>query len=114
MAFPDDPPWNNPVDVIERKLSVQRELFLVGIVSSRLVGPVLAGFDGVRGWIHKLAVHPEYLRRGVASRLMEAAEIGLASKGCQKVNLQVRASDAGVVDFYKEAGYSIEDRVSMG
>ena len=94
IVFPDDPPWNNPTDVVELKLSVQRELFLVAVVSGRVVGTVLAGFDGVRGWIHKLAVQPEYLRKGIASRLMEAAEAGLASKGCPKVNLQVRASNA--------------------
>ena len=56
---------------------------------------------------------PEYLRKGIASRLMEAAEAGLASKGCPKVNLQVRASNTRVVDFYKAAGYSMEDRISM-
>jgi ribosomal protein S18 acetylase RimI-like enzyme len=107
VAFPDDPPWNEPADVVERKLLVQRELFLVATVSGQVVGTVLAGFDGVRGWIHKLAVSRTHQRTGIASRLMEEAESGLAVKGCPKVNLQVRSTNAGVVAFYEAAGYSI-------
>jgi ribosomal protein S18 acetylase RimI-like enzyme len=113
-VFPDDPPWNKPIDVIRRKLLVQNELFFVCVVEGRLAGTVLAGFDGVRGWVHKLAVFPEFQRHGIASRLMNAAEEALRSMGCPKVNLQVRSSNAAVVNFYERAGYSIEDRISMG
>jgi len=112
--FPDDPPWNEPADVIARKLAIQSDLFLVAIVEGKLVGTVLAGFDGVRGWIHKLAVDPEFQHQGIALQLMRFAESSLASVGCPKVNLQVRASNSAVVDFYRNAGYSIEDRISMG
>src|SRR6266853_5932561 len=113
-VFPDDPPWNKPIDVIRRKLLVQQELFFVCVVEGQLVGTVLAGFDGVRGWVHKLAVLPKFQRHGIASRLMHAAEEVLRSMGCPKVNLQVRASNAAVVNFYERAGYGIEDRISMG
>ena len=113
LAFPDDPPWNDPSEVIRRKLTVQRDLFLICLVGDALVGTVLAGFDGVRGWVHKLAVHPDYQRRGIATRLMSAAEERLAALGCSKLNLQVRASNAGTVDFYRRAGYAVEDRISM-
>lgn len=114
QVFPDDPPWNDPTDVIARKRSVQSELFLVAIADDQLVGTVLAGFDGVRGWVHKLAVAPEYRRRGLARQLMAAAEQGLTALGCPKVNLQVRATNTAVVDYYLRAGYAIEDRISMG
>jgi ribosomal protein S18 acetylase RimI-like enzyme len=113
-TFPDDPPWNEPEDVIERKALVQGDLFLVATVADQLAGTVLAGFDGVRGWIHKLAVDPAHRRSGVARRLMEVAETGLRDRGCPKVNLQVRASNAAVTEFYRRAGYAIEDRISMG
>ena len=113
LVFPDDPPWNSPPEVIRRKLSVQRELFLVCLSDKALVGTVLAGFDGVRGWVHKLAVHPDYQRQGIATRLMAAAEQALTALGCPKLNIQVRASNAGVVDFYRRAGYVVEERISM-
>lgn len=113
-VFPDDPPWNAPEVMIENKLKVQPELLLVGKVDGTLVGAVIAGFDGVRGWIYHLAIAPEYRRRGFATQLVRAAEDGLRRLGCPKVNLQVRAVNHEVVAFYRSIGYEIEERVSMG
>jgi ribosomal protein S18 acetylase RimI-like enzyme len=113
-VFAGDPAWNAPAEMIRRKLAVQRELFLVGLVAEQVVATVLAGFDGVRGWIHHLAVAPEQRRRGIATRMMALAEAGLVGLGCPKVNLQVRATNAGVVAFYRALGYAVEERVSMG
>lgn len=113
-CFPDDPPWNEPRDVIRRKMTVQPELFLVAIVDDHVVGTVLAGFDGFRGWVNKVATHPSHQGIGVATRMMKAAEKALAGMGCPKLNLQVRGENASVVEFYRNAGYAIEDRVSMG
>jgi ribosomal protein S18 acetylase RimI-like enzyme len=113
-VFPDDPPWNEPSSMIRRKLTVQPELFLVAHVTGEVAGTVLAGFDGVRGWIHHLAVRASYRRQGLASSLMTAAEKGLAALGCPKVNLQVRATNSAVVGFYRSLGYEVEDRTSLG
>jgi ribosomal protein S18 acetylase RimI-like enzyme len=112
--FPDDPPWNAPAAIIDRKLGVQPELLLVATSPGALAGAVVAGFDGVRGWIHHLAVLPAWRRRGIATRLVGAAEAGLRALGCPKVNLQVRPSNSGVVAFYRSLGYEVEERVSMG
>ncbi len=97
-VFPDNPSWNVPKADIDRKLTVQRELFLVGERLGEIVATVMAGFDGHRGWVHLVAVAPAQLR-----------EIG-----CTKVNLQVRATNQGVVSFYEKMGYAVEERVSMG
>lgn len=113
-VFPDDPPWNEPASMIRRKLTVQPELFLVANVDDQVVGTVLAGFDGVRGWVHHLAVHGSCRRQGIANLLMTAAEKGLAALGCPKVNLQVRATNSAVVAFYRSLGYQLEDRASLG
>jgi ribosomal protein S18 acetylase RimI-like enzyme len=113
-VFPDDPPWNAPSAMIESKLKVQPELLLVGTINEELVGAVIAGFDGVRGWIYHLAVQPEWRRRGFATQLVRAAEAGLREIGCAKVNLQVRAINSAVVEFYASLGYATEERVSMG
>jgi ribosomal protein S18 acetylase RimI-like enzyme len=113
-VFPDDPPTNAPRVMIRNKLKVQPELLLVGTLGEQLVGAVMAGFDGVRGWIHHLAVAPEWRRHGFAGRLMHAAEAGLRDMGCPKVNLQVRATNSQVVAFYRSLGYMVEERISMG
>jgi ribosomal protein S18 acetylase RimI-like enzyme len=114
VVFTDEPPWNEPERMIARKLTVQPELFLVGALGDRIVGALMAGFDGVRGWIHHLAVHPEARRRGVATDLVRAAELGLAKLGCPKVNLQVRSTNREVLAFYHALGYSTEARESLG
>ena len=113
-VFADDPPRNAPSIMIDNKLRVQPELLLVGKIEGCVVGAVIAGFDGVRGWIYHLAVSPDWRRRGFAKQLIRAAERGLRSLGCPKVNLQVRATNSGVVAFYRSVGYEVEERLSMG
>ena len=113
-VFPNEPEWNEPVAMIRRKLLVQRESFLVALRGYVVVGTVLGGYDGVRGWIYHLAVHPSIRRAGVARRLMMAMEQQLIALGCPKINLQVRAANTEVVAFYKAIGYDIENRINMG
>ena len=112
-VFPDDPPWNTPIDVIRNKLAFQPDWFFVCCRDDKVVGTVLVGYDGVRGWVQKGAVDPAYRRRGIASLLMDAAEKALKEVGCPKLNLQTRVGNTWAIEFYKEAGYDVEDRVSM-
>jgi GNAT superfamily N-acetyltransferase len=63
---PDNPSWNVPKADIDRKLAVQRELFLVGDLDGEIVGTVMAGFDGHRGWVHLVAVAPKHRQQGFA------------------------------------------------
>jgi ribosomal protein S18 acetylase RimI-like enzyme len=113
-VFADDPPHNAPAGLIARKRGVQPELLLVATDGGAVVGAIMAGFDGVRGWLHHVAVDPQARRRGVGAALVRAAEAGLARLGCPKVNLQVRATNTGVVAFYRSLGYAVEERLSMG
>jgi ribosomal protein S18 acetylase RimI-like enzyme len=106
--------WNDPNKDIDRKLHVNDDLFLVGVVEDRIVGSVMAGYDGHRGWINYLAVHPDYQRSGFAAALMGEAERRLSALGCPKVNLQVRSSNVSAIGFYNRIGYSLDDVVSFG
>jgi ribosomal protein S18 acetylase RimI-like enzyme len=107
-------PWNDPARDIERKLTVQPELFLVGIAHGRIVGTVMAGYDGHRGWINYLAVEPASRRQGRGQALMHEAQQGLSRLGCPKINLQVRAGNAEALAFYQALGYDLDDVVSLG
>jgi ribosomal protein S18 acetylase RimI-like enzyme len=107
-------PWNDPGRDIARKLALQRDLFMVAIVDGEVVGTVMAGYDGHRGWINYLAVDPPRRRAGWGRRLMAEAERALAGLGCPKVNLQVRAGNAEALAFYRGIGYAVDDVVSLG
>lgn len=107
--------WNDPHKDIARKLSVSPELFLVGCTDSgELIASVMAGYEGHRGWINYLAVHPCMQRQGHARRLMALAEQLLVERGCPKLNLQVRAGNEAVIAFYESLGYANDHTVSMG
>jgi ribosomal protein S18 acetylase RimI-like enzyme len=107
-------PWNNPEKDIPRKLAVSPELFLVGLRDGKLIAAVMAGYEGHRGWINYLAVHPEHRRSNYGRQMMAAAEKLLHSFGCPKINLQVRSTNRAVIEFYQRIGYSVDEVVSLG
>jgi ribosomal protein S18 acetylase RimI-like enzyme len=110
----DSAPHNDPATAIRNKLAVERDLFLVAALEDAVVGTVMGGYDGHRGWIYAVAVSPRHQRQGIGAALLRHLEAALIQRGCLKVNLQVRASNAGVIAFYQNLGYAVEERVSMG
>jgi len=113
-AFPNDPPWNAAELAIPAKLEIQPELFLVATAQGSVVGSIMAGYDGHRGWLYAVAVLQSQQRQGIGTALVREAEARLLAMGCSKINLQVRSSNIAVVRFYQSLGYDIEERVSMG
>ena len=107
-------PWNDPRKDIRRKLRVNPEWFLVAQQDGRIVGTVMAGYEGHRGWINYLAVEPALQRGGLGRALMAEAERLVRATGCPKINLQVRSTNAAAVTFYRRLGYAVDDVVSMG
>jgi ribosomal protein S18 acetylase RimI-like enzyme len=105
---------NDPREDIQKKLDFQPELFFIALLKNKVIGSVMAGYDGHRGWLYYLAVLPEYQKRGYGRQLVEKAVNELRKLGCLKVNLQVRTGNASVVDFYKNLGFKEEERVSLG
>ena len=107
-------PWNDPHKDIARKRQVQPELFLVAVLDGQVVGTVMAGYEGHRGWVNYLAVSPDRRHEGWGRALMAEAERLLLAMGCPKINLQVREGNDEVLAFYRRCGYSRDAAVSMG
>jgi ribosomal protein S18 acetylase RimI-like enzyme len=107
-------PWNDPRKDIQRKLRVQPELLLVGLLEETLAASVMAGYEGHRGWINYLAVAPEYQNQGFGRVMLERAETELCARGCPKINLMVRSTNQQVLAFYERLGYRRDDVVSLG
>lgn len=105
---------NDPSLAIAKKLRANDHLFFVADDEGQLVGSAMAGYDGHRGWLYAIAVHPDYRRTGLGSRLVRQAEEALVAAGCMKVNLQLLATNEATAAFYKSLGYAVEPRISMG
>jgi ribosomal protein S18 acetylase RimI-like enzyme len=107
-------PHNDPALAIRRKIDVQADLFLVAVVDHTVVGTVMGGYDGHRGWIYSLAVAPALRRRGIATALVKSMESLLRERHCPKINLQILADNSQVIAFYQHLGYTVEKRINMG
>ncbi len=107
-------PHNNPQLDIARKMAHSPELFLVAQSSGIVLGTLMCGYDGHRGWLNYLAVDPGYQRQGVARDLVDAAIERLQTLGCAKVNLQVRDGNSSAVAFYKDIGFNQDQVISLG
>lgn len=114
-VFPDDPERNRASVAIPVKLAVKDGLFWVALdVNGGVVGTIMAGWDGHRGWLYSVAVAPTHRRNGIGGQLVDTAVQELKRRGCSKVNLQVRAGNRVVANFYETLGFAAEPRVSMG
>ena len=107
-------PWNDPQCDIERKQTVQSELFLIGLINKEIIATAMVGYEGHRGWVNYLAVKPKYQRHGIGKQMMEEAERRLLKLGCPKLQVQIRNTNDGVIKFYRKLGYLQDEVVNLG
>ncbi len=105
---------NEPGLVIDKKIRFNDDLFFVAIEQGKLIGTVMAGYDGHRGWIYSVAVSSNHQKQGLGSFLLRYVEKKLSELGCMKINLQIMECNETVEMFYRSNGYSTEKRISMG
>src|SRR5437588_3549665 len=113
-VFPNERPHNEPARIFAEKRDVQPELFFVAEIDGAVAGTVVAGYDGHRGWLYRVAVDPTHQRHGIGTALVRHAEKALAALGCPKINLQVRSNNAAVAAFYRKLGWRDEELISLG
>ena len=110
-VFPIYSPHNDPLTSINRKLAVDDNLFFVAESSEKnVIGTIIAGYDGHRGWIYYLAVKPELRNQNIGSLMVKHAEKKLESLGCPRINLMGKIGNQGVFSFYQKLGY-VDDPV---
>lgn len=107
-------PWNDPTSDFLRAVSGPGSAVL-GVRDGRsLVGTVMVGGDGHRGWVYYLATHPEHRHRGLGRALMDASENWLTANGLPKIQFMVRDTNREVLAFYERLGYERQDVVVLG
>jgi len=114
VVFGYEADHNAPLLVIDKKLEFGDGLFFVALDDQAVIGTVMAGYDGHRGWIYSIAVSPKYQKQRIGSTLLAFAERKLSEKGCMKINLQIMEGNEVVENFYLANGYHAEKRISMG
>lgn len=105
---------NDPALAIDKKRAANDGLLFVAQQGAGVLGTVMAGYDGHRGWLYAVAVAPTARRQGLGAALVRHAEVALAARGCMKINLQLLASNEATTAFYRSLGYQVEPRISMG
>lgn len=113
-CFPITSPHHDPEASLRRRRSVEDGLLLVAVENDTVVGTVMGGWDGHRGWLYSVAVSPNRRREGLGRSLVAEAIRRLADRDCPKVNLQVMPDNAEVIRFYEALGFAVENRISMG
>jgi ribosomal protein S18 acetylase RimI-like enzyme len=106
-------PWNDPVADACRALAGPASAILAARRDGVLIGTVMTGHDGHRGWVYYLAVAADSQHGGIARALMAAAEDWCTAAGVPRLNLMVRAGNAGVLGFYDRLGYRSSDVVVL-
>jgi len=106
-------PWNDPEADARRALAAAAATIFAARDAGRLVGTAMTGHDGHRGWVYYLAVAEDCRGLGIARALMSAAEGWCAEAGMPRLNLMVRAGNAGVLGFYAALDYRQSDVVVL-
>jgi hypothetical protein len=106
--------WNDPQADIEAALACTTSTILAAREGGRVVGTVMAGYDGHRGWLYYVAVTPSQRGRGLGRALMTAAEQWLAEQGARVIRLMVRAENEGVTSYYRSLGYEDSNMLVLG
>ncbi|CUA99417.1 GNAT family acetyltransferase [Pannonibacter indicus] len=107
-------PWNDPDKDIDRKVADSPWGFIVLRLGNAIIGSAMFGYDGHRGSVNYLSVHPAHRGKGYARLLMEHGEALLLARGCPKINLLVRSGNEEVTGLYRQLGYVPDDVVELG
>jgi ribosomal protein S18 acetylase RimI-like enzyme len=106
------PSPTDTLDDIRCALASERTECLAAEVEGQVVGSIIAAFDGWRGHIYRLAVHPAFRRRGIARRLVETAHEAFARWGARRINALVEKDHAWAVSFWSAVGYVHDERIA--
>jgi len=98
---------------IEKMTKRNPQLFLVGKLDQKLISVVMGGFDGRRGYVHHLAVDPDYQKKGYGKMIMDELNARFRQLKVHKVHLFIEKYNKEVVKFYLNLGWEIRDDLIM-
>jgi putative acetyltransferase len=91
---------------IQTYLDRNPRMSFIATAYGKVVGQVLAGHDGRRGYIHHLAVHPDCRRKGIGRKLVDRCLTVLADSGIEKCHIFIFSANADGIAFWKSVGWT--------
>ena len=104
---------SDTIDEVTRVLNRNPDLFLIGKLHEKVIAVVIGAFDGRRGYVHHLAVDPDYQKMGYGKTIMEALIEQFRTKNIQKVHLFIEKSNKSVIKFYSNLGWDMRADLIM-
>jgi ribosomal protein S18 acetylase RimI-like enzyme len=98
-------------DDLHRAVAASVADVLVAEVEGQVVASIIGTFDGWRGNIYRLAVHPEYRRRGIARALVAEVERRLSGQGVKRITALVEKDHQWATSFWEAVGYGLDCRI---
>lgn len=89
------------------------DLFLIGKEEEKIIASVIGAFDGRRGYVHHLAVDPNYQKKGYGKAMINDLMERFRKKKVHKIHLFIEKLNKGVMDFYSKHGWEIRDDLIM-
>ncbi len=109
MAHAAEPTFTDTESALHKLVDHDPGALMVAERSDRIVGTVIAGWDGWRGSVYRLVVAPEQRRNGLARQLVQSAERRLAELGAQRMQAIVVGSDARATGFWSATDWELQE-----
>ncbi|MFX1569653.1 MAG: GNAT family N-acetyltransferase [Promethearchaeota archaeon] len=104
---------SDTLEEIEKIVRQNPDIFLIGKIKNKIISVVIGGFDGRRGYVHHLAVDPDYQQKGYGKMIMDELMEKFRKMGVHKIHLFIEKYNKKVVNFYQNLGWEIRDDLIM-
>ena len=112
VGLPIRPKGRDHPKSLTKQISLKNSWILIAEEDDQIIGAVLVTHDTRKGWINRLATHPERTREGIASKLMEESERTLFDQGIEVHCALIAEDNIKSRNFFEKSGYSLYEGIT--